>query len=411
MEEGLLGRLWMHDGGKSMELLQQGRLLRRQDKNAAIACFEQCFNRAEAENDRILAAMAGTELALELIETGHMPSVHKAKDILLKVELSLKDCADCNQELAYLLYCQGCLDLQQGCYVDALLHLQSAYQTYGEADPIGLSLVDDALGSYYAAVSDPRTASMHLRRSLSRRQEPGCESDKAISLALLGKVNLQLENYEQAENFLEQSLDLALQCDHTYTRLNAMTGLGQLAIAQSEWEIAAIMFQEALQIVQEPIDLSKAAYLYVNLAEALLGGEKIDSAQRCIETEAVPRFQHLQDQLGLAISKRLLGRILTCKLLDGGEGLTEEMIEKAEDYLSDASMLFEQRGMSQEYAKTLYDQACLYNICASSNSKYQYQGKSVRSLELALNVLEQFGSGSKLTHQIETLLNKFLTTN
>jgi len=388
------------------QILEQGRLLRHKNKVEAQSSFEACLQQAEAESQQVIASIAATELALELIDTAHEPALQQAKSLLLKAESWLTDCVSCQLETAYIQYSYGLLNLQQGNHVDALSHLQTAAQNYGE-DAVGLSLVDDALGQYYAALGEPRTASMYLRRSLSRRQSPEFDRDKALSYSLLGKINLQLENYEQAENFFEQSLDLALQLDSTYARLQAMTGLGQMAIAQAEWETAIIMLQECLQLLQEPIDLSKAAYLYTSLAEAFLGSSNVDRAQRCIETEAIPRFQHLQDRYGLAISKRLLGDILSRRLLNGTDSLTEEAVEKAEDYLLDASMLFEQFGRRQEYASTLYDLACLYNIYDNSNHKYQYQGKAVRTLELALTALEQSESDTtKLTNQIETLLNQ-----
>ena len=388
------------------QILEQGRLLRHKNKVKAQSSFETCLQQAEAESQQIIAVIAATELALELIDTAHEPALQQAQSLLLKAESLLTDCVTCQIEAAYIQYSYGLLNLQQGNYVDALSHLQTAAQNYGE-DAVGLSLVDDALGQYYATLGEPRTASMYLRRSLSRRQSPEFDRGKALSCALLGKINLQLENYEQAENFFEQSLDLALQLDSTYARLQAMTGLGQMAIAQAEWETAIIMLQECLQLLQEPIDLSKAAYLYTSLAEAFLGSTDIDRAQICIETEAIPRFQHLQDRYGLAIAKRLLGVILSRRLLNGTDSLTEEAVEKAEDYLLDASMLFEQFGRRQEYARTLYDLACLYNIYDNSNHKYQYQGKAVRTLEMALNALEQSESGTtKLTNQIEALLNQ-----
>jgi hypothetical protein len=77
----------------------------------------------------------------------------------------------------------------------------------------------------------------------------------------------------------------------------------------------------------------------------------------------------------------------------------------------DAAMVFEQQGMTQEYARTLYDLAGLYNLCTNHSTLFfQYQGKMVRSLELALSVLEQFEVGNDhLISEIENALNQAMS--
>jgi hypothetical protein len=76
--------------------------------------------------------------------------------------------------------------------------------------------------------------------------------------------------------------------------------------------------------------------------------------------------------------------------MDGLVSLNEETIEIAEDYLLEASLLFEQHKMMKHYALTLSEMARLYNICANTQYQFQYQGKSLRSLELAMAILDQF---------------------
>jgi hypothetical protein len=126
---------------------------------------------------------------------------------------------------------------------------------------------------------------------------------------------------------------------------------------------------------------------------------------KAIDSEVKPRFTSLQHKAGIAAAKHIRGKILYRRLVDGLDSLEQDKIEHAEDALLDAAMIFEQEMMPQAYAKTLYDLAYLYQLCLNSRFKYQYQGKSVRSLELALNALDQFNCGNtKLAAQIDQML-------
>lgn len=391
------------------KLLEQGRKQQQQNRSEAIACFEECMQKAEAYGDQLLFATAATEFALELIETGQLSLLHKAKGLLLKAASALlNNNSEYLLELAYIFYAKGILEFQQGNFVDGLLSLQSAYRSYGDHRQ-GLSLTDDALGRYYTAIGDFQNALFHLERSLLYRKEQNLDREQGVSYAHLGQLNLQMEHYEQAKDYFEQSLDIALGESDNYLRLQALMGLSQVAIAQEEWEQASILLSDAVELIQEPLDTLKAAYLYKDTAEALLGYGKVQAAQECLETEVSLRFEQLQDKRGLAVTKHLRGKILTRRLMDGLDALSEETIEVAEEQLLDASIIFEQQGMSQDYARTLYDLSCLYNLCSNTKYSYQYQGKSVRSLELALNVLAQFDSSStNLSTKIEALLNQFM---
>jgi tetratricopeptide (TPR) repeat protein len=191
--------------------------------------------------------------------------------------------------------------------------------------------------------------------------------------------------------------------------LQALKGLAKVAIAESQWQLAIELIKEVISLLQEPVDTIEIGYLYCDLAEALLGDRQIEKSLICIRVEVLPRFRDYQYLKGIAIAKHLRGRIYVQRLLNGLDSLDEDAIETAEDSLLDALIAFEQFGMMSNYAKVLYDLACLYQLCSSSQFQYQYQGKSLRSLELSLSTLDQLGmSNTQLASQVEAMLNQVM---
>jgi len=194
-----------------------------------------------------------------------------------------------------------------------------------------------------------------------------------------------------------------------FLRSQTLKGLAKVAIAESQWQEGITLLKEAISLLPEPVDTIEIGSLYCDLAEALLGDQQVEESLICIRVEVLPRFRDSQYLKGIAIAKHIRGRIYIHRLLDGRVSLDDNEIETAEDSLLDASIAFEQLGMMYDYAKSLYDLACLYQICSSSQVQYQYQGKSLRSLELSLSVLDQLGmSHSKLATQVEAMLNQVM---
>ncbi|AFY71368.1 hypothetical protein Pse7367_3120 [Thalassoporum mexicanum PCC 7367] len=370
------------------QTLQEGWLLKQQDLNRAIAVLEEGLRAAMASEDLLLGVIADLELALALIESGINEQLQEAKSLLIVAGKKLKDCSTCYQQKAYLLYCQGRWNLQQAKFEDGVKFLNLA-QKSPQLKP-GLDvLVNCALANYRANKGEFEQALPLLEQLLDRLPEED-DLDRALILKQLGLLYLLLDDHEHAAAYLEQCLDLALHIEHKYLRIEAMAGLSHVAIAQAEYETAGMLIQERLQIIDKPGDLSWAAYAYVDLAEAMLGAGEINDAHECIKAEVIPRFDQLQDQRGIAKTKRVLGLIWLHKIMDGLVSLNEETIEIAEDYLLEASMLFEQHQMLKHYAVTLADMARLYNISANTQYQFQFQGKSLRSLEMAMATLDQF---------------------
>jgi tetratricopeptide (TPR) repeat protein len=395
------------------ELLKQGQLLRRQDRAEAIACFEESIQRAESINDQMLISNALTELAIELIEIGQISALGRAKslldrsmDLLQRLDLKSGNTGQSldlqtNHKKDYVVYAQGLLSLQEGNFREAIAQFDRVYPSYVN-DPEMLATLDRTLAESYLALGEFKTSISYLERSIFK-------TNKGSNYEQLGRIYLQLDQYQLAKDYFEQSLDIALETDDKYLRVQAFIGLSQVAIAESQWESAIAVINEVLSQLEEPLDLQQVAYLYLYLAEAKMGLGNILEAQEHLENYAIPRFKKLQNQHGLASGKSTLARVLSDRLAKGMDDMNEDTIEAIADEFLEALILFDRYGTPQDKAKALYDLAHLYTLCNEPRYRYQYQGKAVRSLEQALAALEKFRDDSSgLVIKIELFLNKLM---
>ncbi len=396
---------------KLAEFLMQGQQLRQQDRTSAIAYFEQCLQNtntdANSVGDMGTKARVLLDLAVELIATKQPEQLQRSKLLVQQAGDILNQSLETSREqTAYLLYVRAILAMELGDLRDVLPTLQAAYEAYGNHQE-GQALTDDAIGHYYIKISDYSSALVSFERSLSVRLESNDKSEIGKSYAHLGQLYLLSGELKQANSLFQNALDLAIDRSDNFLRLQSLKGLSKIALAESQWQNAIALIKDTITLLKEPVDSIEIGYLYCDLAEALLGNRQTEESLICIRINVLPRFRDFQYSRGIAIAKHLRGRIYVHRLLEGLDSLDEDAIETAEDSLLDASMAFEQFGMMYDYAKTLYDLACLYHLCSSSQFQYQYQGKALRSLELSLSILDQLGLGnSYLASQVEVLLNQ-----
>ncbi|MFM7601305.1 MAG: tetratricopeptide repeat protein [Pseudanabaena sp.] len=398
---------------KLAEFLIQGQHMRQQDRTLAISYFEKCLQNTTTsehlDSDPSTTIRVLLDLAVELVATKQLESLQRAQVLVQQAGEVLRQHPDQDHEQeAYLLYARSILALELGELSDVLHILQTAHQSYRNSQQ-GQALIDDAIGQYYLRVNDLQSALMSYERSLSVRLEIEDECAIAKSYIHLGQLYLISGDIDQAASLFQSTLDIALANSDNFLRLQALKGLVKVAIAESQWQTAIEMIKDGISLLKEPVDSIEIGYLYCDFAEALLGDRQIEESLICIRVNVLPRFRDYQYLRGIAIAKHLQGRIYVYRLLDGLDSLDEDAIETAEDSLIDASVAFEQFGMMHEYARSLYDLACLYQLCGNSQFQYQYQGKSLRSLELSLSILDQLGmSHTQLASQVESMLNQVM---
>ena len=398
--------------------LVQSRQLPRQDRTSAIADLEKSLQSSATSKNSRSAFQILLDLAVELMATRQQDAIHRAKSLihqakeLLEQDFTSSPAQDSlfqQENLAYLLYVQAILSISTSEMNTALDQLQGAYNIYSDLNHAeGRSLIDDTLGQYHLQLYNSQLALSHLERSLSLRLDG---EDRAIALSYihLGCLYLVTTELAQSASLFNSALEIAIANADEYLRRQALKGLIKIAIAQREWASAFAMLKDVIGLLKEPTDTIEIGYLYCDLAESLLGNDQVEESLICVRIQVLPRFRDFQYSQGIAIAKHLRGRIYVQRLLVGLDSLDEDAIETAEDSLIDASITFEQFGMMFEYAKSLYDLASLYQLCSNSQLQYQYQGKSLRSLELALSVLDKIGlSNSELASKVDALLDQVM---
>jgi tetratricopeptide (TPR) repeat protein len=390
--------------------IQQHQLMCRKERYKVNSFLTDVIAQADGANKSMLGAVARMELALSLIDTRQNNSLNKAEELLQQAEFLLKKGRATTSQEGYLSYCRGMLKFESSDMANALLHLQNAYIEYTD-DLLYQAIVDDGMGKYYAEIGDFQKALFHFERALINRTDSHDEHNSGNSYKNLGRLQLRFNNLEIAEEYFQQSLQIALIYEDELLRLQSLIGLEEVALATGRYQDSKTLIGDALQIVHSPIDDYRIAFLYRDLAEALLGNGEVEESYKCLESEVMPRFQALKSSRGIAIAKRVKGRIKLYRLIHTIDEVSENAVENTQDILLDAAMVFEQQGMTQEYARTLYDLAGLYNLCTNHSTLFfQYQGKMVRSLELALSVLEQFEVGNDhLISEIENALNQAMS--
>lgn len=397
---------------KLAEFLSQGKYLRQQSRSSAIAYFEKCLHELELDGantaDPILKARILLDLAAELITTRQSEALTRANSLLQKVT-EIFDLANLdipNEQRAYLIYVQGMLVLESGDVSSVLGLLRSAYDAYGD-NLEGQSLVNDAIGQYYLRINDTSSALESFEKSLTVRLDGDTGCDIGISYAHLGQLYLLSGDLSQASGLFHNTLDIAIANANNFLRSQALKGLAKVAIAELQWQSAIDIIKDAISCLQEPEDCIDIGYLYCDLAEALLGKQKIEESIICLSKEALPRFTHLQYERGIAIARYLLAKVQVQQLIDGADHNDIEVIETTEDALLEASSALENLGMAFDYAKALYNLACLYHyLCSNVQRQYEYKGKALRSLELCLDILNHLELGhTKFATQADAMLD------
>ncbi len=387
--------------------IEPGQRLGTLDRATAIAQAEAAVQRLSPSAEPIPLVRGLAKLALLWIETGQTALQQRAKTLLLRGEALLshpprQQAKAYRDEIAWLMYGRGLLYIWQRNFVDALVHLRAASRAFGD-NAQGLSMVDDGLGRYYAALNDFHAALFHFERSLARRLPN--DPDRLISWVLLGHLHQQSYLHDRAEVYYQQALALAEDLGEIDLKLQVWAGLGRVAAARRDWEWARQCTRTALAGRTSSYELQQAAYLYLNLAEIELGEGNCDRAQTLVEGDVAPRFEALNSAVGWAHVNRTMGCILTQRLQQQ-TGWDAQLAETAEDYFLDASMTFEEHGLVAPYALTLHDMAELYRLTAERRKSPDERGKALRALGLGLSVLEKAPQkATSLSFKLEVLLN------
>jgi tetratricopeptide (TPR) repeat protein/transcriptional regulator with XRE-family HTH domain len=185
------------------------------------------------------------------------------------------------------------VDLRQGRYKQAALHLRRALELYtetenltGQAYALGnLGIVDFLQGRYPDAIASQK-------RALALYRATGSKIGQARTLANLGLVELRLGQHDQAARRFQRSGDLSRQLGAVITEALALTGLGQVKLDQGNLWLAEDFLNKGLARFRE-------AGNQPGEAEALVGLGLV----RCAQHQPEAAIEHCQQ--ALALSRRV----------------------------------------------------------------------------------------------------------
>ena len=262
----------------------------QQDRTAAIAYLEISLQRAtetasaHSSSEQFFEYInLNLSLALELTATRQPQFLKRAKELTQTVAIALQaNAEDANmsafgQLTARWQYVQAVLALESGNTQDVLPYLESAFQGYLDCS-LDIAAVHDIFGYYYLRTNDFGEALFNFERSLKIRMQTNQGAGIGKSYANLGEWYLIIAEIGQAGQLFQNALDLSLTVGDHHLRLQALSGLAKVAIAESRYADAIAMIEDVISQLQEPVYAIDLGYWYCDLSEALLGVGKVEES-------------------------------------------------------------------------------------------------------------------------------------
>ncbi len=379
--------------------MENGSDLYWRDRAACTSYWEAvALDRTADAKTRLLARM---ETVRVLLETHLQDALVHAAFLLAETEID----PETGAIPADWAYNRGVLALHRNEFAQAFEYLgRAAIDGGGTAVR---ARTDEALGRYYATKGKLERAVACVEGAIARWQAAAEPREGARAGCLLAEILGLCGAWTRSREICEQSLEVAIAHDSPTLRLQALVGLVNSYVALEEGEMAAALAFEALDAAVEPFDRYEIAQLQTALLRVALQNEDWLTAEQLLQEGVMPHLPLLTENNVLrAHIAANCGRLVYQKVLAGKEPLTLQVLEQAEDFLVDATVLCESQGMVYEYARTLYDLAEVYRLGMNTGDRYQYQGKRVRSLRLGLDALDSFHS--EPVERVKDLLDEAL---
>ncbi|MFN3359833.1 MAG: hypothetical protein ACK421_00135 [Pseudanabaenaceae cyanobacterium] len=373
-------------------MLEEGRLRRQQDRHSAIEYYTQQMQKAAVCHDRELWLASTLTLAWELLESG------KSDGGLIAQTLPVADPHD-----PYLRLAQARLLMSQGNFTAAIDLLTPATPT----DDLELQgLLADALAQCYAITHQFTQAKSLFERAITLLSP----SSFYLGFSHLhrGEMYLFAQDFDQAEEAAQIALEIAVQTEDQLLRFYALFLLAKIGLRRQQVEVAADLISDCQTLIDPETEPLEGVLLALLQIEVFCLAEDAKSALSLWEYVA-PLLGQLQDWRLQQQANYVKGKVGIAKITAGAVGLHEDMVEEIEDTLLDVAMEYEQRQMYSCQALVLLEVAGLYSIAVKLPTPYQFQGKSIRSLEQAAVLLEKVGlKNTPLGQAVEQMYDRLL---
>ena len=173
---------------------------------------------------------------------------------------------------------------------------------------ITLARLETRQGWFTFHLGRPEESLQLIRRSLIQLQQYQDEREEAFSLHYLGAVLRHLGQYQQANDYLSQALQLAQHAGERYLVSMCLNTLGQMAWLQGDQELAQRYCTEGLQLKREIGDQRGMMYSLIYLGRVLEVQGEFDQAQHLFE-ESMKVSNLTGDRRGMVLAWQNLGDV------------------------------------------------------------------------------------------------------
>lgn len=171
----------------------------------------------------------------------------------------------------------------QGDYDLALEKFLDAFQIYqGISDTTKMSQLLSNIGLVYKNIEDYNNSLDYYAKAL-RLVNPLDVSTKSRLFNNIGVVYQHLQKYDTAEYFQEESLLLKTQLGDKKGMANALTNLGNIAVAKGDFQLALTYHQKSLSMEQELNRDEGIAKSFNNIGSTYLKLKKYEPASKYAE--------------------------------------------------------------------------------------------------------------------------------
>ena len=299
------------------------------------------------------------ELVKCLVEHAWLKYSNESADGVAKAIRLFNDASEKIRELQHepgvseirgkLLHYKGLIRYKQGLYGQAVRLLKEA-QTYCDPDKLEAAKILDSLAIYYEEIGNFSRALKLLKQSLDIKQEAGPQYEEAITLQILGRLCLSLEQLEEAQDFLAQAKGICAKLNDEKRYASLYNDLIKIRILQSELDKAAAMIEEA-ELSNQNSKLSSqygTTLLYKTYVAFIR--QDFQRAETLLKEEVLPLFEKHPNKKGYGIALRLRGALYQVY------GQRTEAIES----MTQAIAVFNKQRRMDELAKTHYELGKLY---------------------------------------------------
>lgn len=210
----------------------------------------------------------------------------------------------------------------------SLAHWQQKNGPAGTREPPVFSL--NYLGAVHCHLREYQQADRYLQESVDICREAGNQFDLSIALNVLGQVAYRQEDYPEAKRLWRESMALKRELDDRWGLAFSLDHLGQAAYASGEHEEAESCFRQSLTIRRE-IDDRRGIALCLNHLGDVARERAEPTEARALYQDSLAGFKEIGNQWGIISTVLKLGN------LDCASGEVEA--RTGQDHFAEALML------------------------------------------------------------------------